>query len=84
VRQPLRFQPCIQALMPFFTYSESVWISTRDGRFSASSAVMAASSSMRLLVVTASPPESSLRCGPEIRIAPQPPGPGFPEQAPSV
>ncbi len=39
---------------------------------------------MRLLVVWASPPESSFRVSPKIRIAPQPPGPGFPEQAPSV
>ena len=51
--------------------------STTLGRFSASSAEMAASSSMRLLVVSGSPPWSSLRCSPEIRIAPQPPGPGF-------
>ena len=71
--------------MPFCTYSESVCRSTREGTiFKASSAEIAAISSMRLLVVTASPPESSLRCRPEINIAPQPPGPGFPEQAPSV
>ena len=70
--------------MPFCTYSESVCRSTREGFFSASSAEIAAISSMRLLVVSGSPPQSSLRCSPEIRIAPQPPGPGFPEQAPSV
>ena len=31
-----------------------------------------------------SPPEISLRASPQIRIAPQPPGPGLPEQAPSL
>jgi len=38
---------------------------------------------MRLLVVAASPPDSSFSCAPERRIAAQPPGPGLPEQAPS-
>src|SRR5215470_9325941 len=59
-------------------------MSTRHGRLSASSAEIAASSSMRLLVVCASPPLSSFLCVPNSRIAPQPPGPGLPEQAPSV
>ncbi|MNL61025.1 hypothetical protein D3C87_1848940 [compost metagenome] len=45
---------------------------------------MAAVSSILLLVVSASPPFNSLRCGPNSRMAPQPPGPGLPEQAPSV
>src|SRR2546421_276123 len=40
--------------------------------------------SMRLLVVEASPPKSSFSCAPKHRIAPHPPGPGLPEQAPSV
>jgi len=70
--------------MPSFTYFESVCRSTREGFFKASSAEMAAISSMRLLVVRASPPLSSFRCWPETNIAPQPPGPGFLEQAPSV
>ena len=39
---------------------------------------------MRLLVVAASPPDSSRRCVPYKSTAPQPPGPGLPEQAPSV
>src|SRR5262245_36123688 len=39
---------------------------------------------MRLLVVEASPPKSSFSCAPKHRMAPQPPGPGLPEQAPSV
>src|SRR3954447_24865944 len=39
---------------------------------------------MRLLVVSASPPESSRSRPSQRRIAAQPPGPGFPEQAPSV
>ena len=41
-------------------------------------------SSMRLLVVWSSPPEISLLWGPYCRIAPHPPGPGLPLQAPSV
>src|SRR5438045_3280077 len=41
-------------------------------------------SSMRLLVVSASPPLTSFSRSPKARIAPQPPGPGLPEQAPSV
>ena len=36
---------------------------------------------MRLLVVDGSEPESSFSCAPYCRIAPQPPGPGLPEQA---
>src|ERR1700757_5046446 len=40
--------------------------------------------SMRLLVVALAPPEISLSCAPLRRMAPQPPGPGLPEQAPSV
>src|SRR3954454_11491141 len=39
---------------------------------------------MRLLVVSASPPESSRSRPSQRRMAPQPPGPGLPEQAPSV
>ena len=42
--------------MPLRTYWLSVWSSTRQGFFSASSAGIAAISSMRLLVVAASPP----------------------------
>jgi len=45
---------------------------------------MAAVISMRLFVVAGSPPEISFSRSPERRIAAQPPGPGFPEQAPSV
>ena len=55
-----------------------------QGSFSASSAVITPVSSIRLLVVWASPPESSLRNSPYWRMAPHPPGPGLPEQAPSV
>src|SRR5581483_6544115 len=39
---------------------------------------------MRLLVVCTSKPVSSFSTSPNLKIAPQPPGPGFPEQAPSV
>ena len=37
-----------------------------------------------LLVVAGSPPQISFVFSPNIRIAPHPPGPGFPEHAPSV
>src|SRR5665213_4241536 len=39
---------------------------------------------MRLLVVAGSPPLNSFSTAPWRRIAPQPPGPGLPRQAPSV
>jgi hypothetical protein len=39
---------------------------------------------MRLLVVSGSPPKISFSTPRQARIAPQPPGPGLPEQAPSV
>src|SRR3954454_7977283 len=39
---------------------------------------------MRLLVVSGSPPESSRSRPSQRRMAAQPPGPGLPEQAPSV
>jgi len=58
--------------------------STVQGFFSASSAEIAAINSMRLLVVWVSPPFNSFSTSPNFRIAPQPPGPGLPEQAPSV
>ena len=45
---------------------------------------MAAMSSMRLLVVAASAPDTSLRCVAGDQQAAQPPGPGLPRQAPSV
>src|SRR5690606_11789210 len=84
VFQPFFFQPCIQLCTPFFTYWLSVWSSTLQGRLRALSASMAAVSAILLLVVSASPPFNSLVCPPYSRMAPQPPGPGLPEQAPSV
>ncbi len=65
------------SMMPLRRYSLSVCRSTVHGRFSASSAAIAAISSMRLLVVCGSPPFSSFSCSPKVRIAPQPPGPGI-------
>ena len=83
--QPLARQPLAQ---PFsrasMTYLESDQSSTIQGSRSASKAAMTPVSSIRLLVVWASPPESSFLNDPYIKIAPQPPGPGLPEQAPSV
>ena len=84
VFQPRFFQFCIHSVMPCMTYFESVCSSTWLDRLSALSASIAAVSSMRLLVVSGSPPCSVLRCLPAISKAPQPPGPGFPLQAPSV
>src|SRR3954462_13322660 len=62
----------------------SVWSLTRHGRFSASSPFIAATSSMRLLVVSGSPPASSRSLSPMRSSTPQPPGPGLPRHAPSV
>ena len=84
VFQPRAFQLSIHSVMPCITYFESVCSRTAREPLSALSASMAAISSMRLLVVSGSPPCISLRCGPAISTAPQPPGPGFPLQAPSV
>ena len=74
-------QPFCRASM---TYLDSEYSSTVQGSFSACSARMTAVSSMRLLVVFCSPPESSFSCPIYSRMAPQPPGPGLPEHAPSV
>src|SRR5881394_1269004 len=62
----------------------SVYSSTRQGRLSASSPLIAAISSIRLLVVSGSPPDSSRSFSPMRSSTPQPPGPGLPRQAPSV
>src|SRR4029079_4593523 len=62
----------------------SVWSRTRHGRFKASSPLIAARSSIRLLVVSGSPPDSSRSLAPIRASPPQPPGPGLPRQAPSV
>src|ERR1700754_2807226 len=70
--------------MPFCTYCESVCTIALHGRFKASSAAITAISSIRLFVVFASPPNSSFSWSPKRRMAPQPPGPGLPLQAPSV
>src|ERR1700712_3455855 len=56
---------------------------TREGRLSARRPSITPRSSMRLLVVCASPPESSRRCSPLTSTTAQPPGPGLPETAPS-
>ncbi len=56
VFQPRRFHECIHSEMPFWTYCESVYSTTVQWRFSDSSALMTAISSMRLLVVSGSPP----------------------------
>ena len=69
---------------PVLTYVLSVWIATRIGRFSARSPSIAAWSSIRLFVVSCAPPDNSFSTSLNCRIAPQPPGPGLPLQAPSV
>ena len=55
-----------------------------QGSLSADRPSMAAVSSMRLFVVSASPPDSSFSKPPQRSMAAQPPGPGLPRQAPSV
>src|SRR5438270_12848601 len=62
----------------------SVCSRTRHGRFSASSPLIAAISSIRLLVVSGSPPDNSRSLSPMRSNTPQPPGPGLPRHAPSV
>ncbi|MCY1310356.1 hypothetical protein D9M70_605370 [compost metagenome] len=64
VFQPFFFQPWIHLEMPSITYLLSVCRSTSQALFSASSAEIAANNSMRLLVVSASPPESSFSTSP--------------------
>jgi len=61
-----------------------VYNSTLTGRLSRSSALMAAVSSMMLFVVRCDLPLSSNTLSFHIRMALHPPGPGLPEQAPSV
>ncbi len=63
---------------------ESVVTTTSERRVSDSSALIAAMSSMRLLVVCASPPNISFSWPFQRSTAPHPPGPGLPEHAPSV
>src|SRR5688572_23257134 len=84
VRQPLAFQPGSHSVMPLSTYWLSTYRLTAHGRLSACSAWITAISSMRLLVVSRSPPKSSFSVAPDFISTPQPPGPGFPLQAPSV
>src|SRR5439155_11855237 len=71
-------QPSVKA---WWTYCESVWMSTSQGTFSASRPFIAAVTSIRLLVVSASAPVNtfSAPCFEEIRSAAQPPTPGFGE-----
>src|SRR5690606_19191020 len=59
VFQPRRTQFGIHRVMPWRTYWESVCSTTSHGRLSVSSAAIAAISSMRLLVVSGSPPTTS-------------------------
>src|SRR5579864_9762725 len=84
VRQPLRCQLWIQRVIPSRTYWLSVLSRTAHGRFNASRPLMAAISSIRLLVVSGSPPDSSRSLCPMRSNTPQPPGPGLPRHAPSV
>ena len=58
--------------------------SVREAYTDGASALIAAMSSMRLLVVCASPPNISFSWPFQRSTAPHPPGPGLPEHAPSV
>ena len=84
VFQPLRCQPWIHLVIPSSRYLLSVCRLTVLGRCSASSAWMAAISSIRLFVVSGSTPYSSFSLPCQRITTPQPPGPGFPLHAPSV
>jgi hypothetical protein len=64
LRQLLRTHPVTQRVTPLRTYSLSVCSTTRQGRLSASRALIAANSSMRLLVVAGSAPDSSRSVSP--------------------
>ena len=84
-RQPRFFHESSQrSFMARSIYCESVYSVTAQRSLSAESAAITPESSMRLFVVLASPPESSFSWPLYLSIAAQPPGPGLPEQAPSV
>lgn len=84
VRQLFFFQPGNHDCMPFLTYWLSVWISSSSWRRAAVNAQITAINSMRLFVVLCSPPLRSAIFLPSVATKPQPPGPGFPRQEPSV
>src|SRR5919108_3466311 len=84
VRKPRVFQRGNQLSIPFRRYSESVNSSTAHERVSAFSASIAAIISIRLLVVKRALPDICFSSSRYLRTAAQPPGPGFPRQAPSV
>ena len=84
VFQPLTFHARIHLVIPSRTYVLSVYSATWDERSSASNAAIAAIISMRLLVVSGAPPDISRSFPRQRKMAPQPPGPGFPRHAPSV
>lgn len=78
-------QPFAQPLdIPSATYLLSVVNVTRQGSFNDRSASITPVNSIRLLVVARSPPLNSFSFSPYRSTAPHPPGPGLPEQAPSV
>ena len=83
--QPFLFQLLTHPLVTESTkYFESLVRVTSHGTFNFCRARIAAVSSIRLFVVSFSPPLSSISMSLNRMIAPHPPGPGFPEQAPSV
>ena len=83
--QPRAIQPGSHSVIPLRRYWESVWTRAASPSPSASSARMAAVSSMRLLVVSGSPPDSSCGASPgRSSTAAQPPGPGLGRAPPSV
>ena len=80
------FQDLIQVDKPLRTYALSLTIRTETLRFNEDNPSTTACNSMRLFVVSLSPPErsSSLPVGKWRKIKAQPPGPGLPLQAPAV
>ena len=84
-RQPCALQPSTQPKRKASTrYFESEYNLTEHGSLRASRPAIAASSSIRLFVVIGSPPDISFSYLPYTSIAPLPPRPGLPRQAPSV
>src|SRR5436853_631255 len=79
-----RRQRCRYIVMPCCKYRESVMTVTLHVSVRTWRPLIAARSSMRLLVVLASPPCSTRSRCPYLRMHAHPPGPGFPRHDPSV
>ena len=85
LRHPFSFHPSSHSLAPFTTYSLSETIVSGAPLEIRSSAFTAANNSMRWFVVSADfPPRRIFGFGDRLMTTAYPPGPGFPEHAPST